>query len=165
MILPAHNFNEQEYLIISKELKKAGVQIFTASDSYSVCIGMNGLKVKNDVSFYNIHESNFNGIIFIGGIGIKDYWNNSFLHSCAQKFVKNKKIVGAICSAPVILAKAGLLKGNAVCYPEDKNELEVAGIKYVNEPVVKNENIITGRDPASASEFTKIFLHELTKES
>lgn len=163
MILPAQDFNEQEYLIISNELKKAGVQIFTASDSHNVCIGMNSLKVKNDVHFYNIHESNFNGIIFIGGTGVKNYWNNSLLHSYAQKFVKNKKIVGAICSSPVILAKAGLLKRNAVCYPEDKNELELAGIKFVNEPVVKNENIITGRDPSAASEFIKVFLYELTK--
>ncbi len=165
LILPAQDFNEQEYLVISNALERAQIKIFIASDANTLCVGSNGMKVKNDVQFYNIHESNFGGIVFIGGKGVKNYWNNPNLHSIAQKFQKNRKTVGAICSAAVILAKAGLLIGNATCYPEDRKEIEKEGIEFKDEAVVKNNKIITGRDPMAAAEFSKVFLYELAKNS
>lgn len=140
------------------------MKVFIASDAHTLCIGSNGLKVKNDVQFYNIHESNFGGIVFIGGNGVKKYWDNSNLHSIAGKFQKNSKAVGAICSAVVILAKAGVLSGNATCYPENRKEIEKEGIEFKDEPVIKNNNIVTGRDPMAAAEFAKIFMYELVKK-
>ena len=164
LILPAEDFNEQEYLIISNALERAQMKVFIASDANTLCIGSNGLKVKNDVQFYNIHESNFGGIVFIGGKGVKNYWDNTNLHLIAQKFQKNRKPVGAICSAAVILAKAGVITGCATCYPENKLEIEKEGIEFKDEPVIKNNNTITGRDPMAAVEFAKVFLYELAKK-
>lgn len=163
LILPAQDFNEQEYLTISNALLKADKKIFIASDSNSLCVGLNGLKVKNDMKFYNIHERNFGGVIFIGGRGIKNYWNDTLLFSIAQKFNKSNKLIGAICSAPIILARAKIITERATCYPDDKNELEREGIEFKNEPVVINNNIITGRDPSASPEFIRTFLYELSK--
>jgi len=165
LILPAQDFNEQEYLIISNSLIKAKKRVFIASDSNSLCIGSENLKVKNDIILYNVHEENFNGIIFVGGKGVRNYWNNKLLHSIAQKFNKSGKIIGAICSAPIILARAGVINKTAVCYPDDRKELEKEGIEYKDEALVIDKNVITGRDPASAPEFISKFLHELSKKS
>jgi protease I len=163
LILPSQNFNEEEYLVTSDSLGKAGIKIFIASDSNFLCVGSNGLKVKNDVQLYNIHESNFAGLILIGGKGMRSYWNNSILHSIVRKFVKSKKPVGAICSAPIILAKAGVLTECSTCYPDDRPELEKMGIGYKDESVVSSKKIITAKDPASTKEFIKTFLYELSK--
>ncbi len=165
LILPASDFNEQEYLIISNSLENSNFKIFIASDSNFLCIGSNGLKVKNDIQLYNVHESNFDGIILIGGKGTRDYWNSQKLHSIVKQFNKSKKPIGAICSAPVILAKAGLISGCATCYPDDKVEFDKEGIEYKNVPVLQNKNIITAQDPASAQEFIKVFLYEMTKRN
>jgi protease I len=164
LVLPALEFNEQEYSVISKELIKADKKIFIASDANSICVGSNGLKVKNDIQLYNIHESNFDGIIFVGGKGILKYWDSKNLHSIIQKFHKQKKIISAICSAVIIIAKAGVVQNYATCFPDNKNELEKEGIEYKDEPVVVFGNIITGRDPLAANEFAKMFLYELTKK-
>jgi protease I len=163
LILAEKNFNEEEYLIIINALERAGVKIFIASDSHSLCVGSQGLKVKNDVHLFNVHECNFNGLILIGGNGMRDYWNNSLVQTIAQKFAKSKKVIGAICSAPIILAKAELLIGCSTCYPEDKPNLEKEGINYKDVPVVVQKNIITAQNPAAAPEFIKTFLYELTK--
>jgi protease I len=163
LILPAQNFNEEEYLVTIDALEKAEIKIFIASDSNFLCIGSNGLKVKNDVQFYNIHESNFGGLILIGGKGMRSYWNDSILHLTVQKFVKSKKPVGAICSAPIILAKAGVLTECSTCYPDDRHELEKLGIGYKNESVVSSKKVITAKDPSSTKEFIKTFLYELSK--
>jgi protease I len=162
LILPAQNFNEEEYLVITNALERAGIKIFIASDSNFLCVGSTGLKVKNDIQFYNIHESNFAGLILIGGTGTREYWNHPILISTIKKFVKNKKTVGAICSAPIILAKAGVITGCATCYPDDKPELAKQGISYKDEPVVSSNKIITARDPSSSSEFIRTFLYELS---
>lgn len=165
IILPAKDFNEQEYLIIYHELQKAGKKIFIASDSHSLYIGSKGLKVKNDVNFYNINENNFVGIIFIGGEGNKSYWNNTHLHSIVNRFYNKNKIIGAICNAPVILAKAGVLTGSAVCFPDNKNELIREGVEFKNESVVISKNILTGRDSASSKEFADLLINKLLRKS
>jgi putative intracellular protease/amidase len=165
LILPAQEFNEQEYSIISKGLAKADKKIFIASDAHSLCLGSGGLKVKNDIRFYNIHENNFGGIIFIGGKGVLKYWNDKNLQLIVQKFHKQKKMIGAICSAVIIIAKAGVVQNYATCFPDNKNELEKEGIEYKDEPVVVSGNILTGRDPLAAYEFTKMFLYEIAKRS
>lgn len=163
LIIPAQNFNQEEYLIITNALDRAGIKIFIASDSNFLCIGSNGMKVKNDVQLYNIHESNFDGLILVGGSGMRNYWNNKAIHSTVQKFAKNKKPIGAICSAPVILAKAGLLFGGATCHADDRRELECEGVDYKDLPVVVQKNIITAQNPNASTEFVKAFLYELAK--
>lgn len=163
IFLPAKDFNEQEYLIISNHLLKSNYKIFIASDSTSVCIGSSGMKVKNDVQLYNVHHENFSGFIIVGGKGTRDYWNNKLLHSIAKKFYESKKIIGAICSAPIILAKAGLLKEKATCFIDDKKELEREGIEYQNSAVFVENKIVTAQNPQASSEFIFTLLSLLTK--
>jgi protease I len=163
VFLPATDFNEEEYLIIKSGLEKAGLKIFIASDSNSLCAGSGGLKVKNDVKLYNLHESNFGGLVLIGGSGVRSYWNNTILHSVAKKFAANRKPVAAICSAPVLLARAGVLNSKATCYPDDKKELEREGIEFIDAPVYSDKNIITAQGPFAAQELVKSFVYELTR--
>jgi len=161
-ILPKKNFNEVEFLTTKRLLEKGGCSIFIASDANSFCEGKNGLKVKNDVSLFNINENNFGGIVFIGGSGVKEYWNNQFLHKITKKFFEKKKITAAICSAPVILAKAGILKNvAATCYPDDKAELIKAGAEFKDENVIVRKNIITAKNAQASEEFAEAILAKL----
>ena len=156
IFLPASNFSEEEYTIISRIFNKAGKQVFITSDSNTVCSSDHGLKVKADTSFYNVNEKNFSAIVLIGGKGSKDYWNNENLHRIVKEFESSGKIVAAICSSPVILARAGLLTNiPATCWLEDKNELIKAGISYMDRSVVIEKNIITADGPRSAVQFAE----------
>ncbi len=154
IILPAENFNEQEFLGTKNTLEKNGVNVFIASDAHSLCSGGSGMKVRADVSFFNIHVSNFDGIVFIGGPGVLNYWDNGFLHNISRKFYEEGKITGAICSSVVILARAGILDGKEVTgFPKDKSELEREGAVYKNADVVVSGKIITAQGPHSAVKF------------
>ena len=154
IILPVKNFNEQEFIITKIVLSRAGFNLFIASDTASLCYGDKKLKVKPDMNFYNISEPNFYGIVFIGGKGAREYWNNKSLHLIINKFNNAGKIVAAICAAPVIIANAGILNNlDAVCVPTAKNELTKTGAVYVDEPVVISKNIITAKDYNAAEEF------------
>lgn len=122
---------------------------------------MNGSKVRNDVQFFNINENSFAAIIIIGGSGIRDYWDNNSLHKIIQKFSTKKRIIAAICAAPVILAKAGILSGKiATCFAENKMELIRLGIEFTDKPVVSEKRIIT----AASANFSLDFVMEIDSE-
>ncbi|MCX7797759.1 MAG: DJ-1/PfpI family protein [Melioribacter sp.] len=110
LILPAKDFNEHEYLIISKALIGAGKKIYIVSDSNFLCVGMDRLRIVKDIHFYNIHETNFSSVIFIGGTGTRKYLDNKLLYSVTQNFNNKKKLIEAIYSAPVILVKACVIE-------------------------------------------------------
>lgn len=156
LILASKDFNEDEYLIVKKTLEKENFKVFIASDAHTLCVGNRGMKVRADVSFFNMRESNFGAIIIIGGNGIKTYWNNLQLHNLINAFANSNKVIAAICSAPVVLAKAGLLEGKeATCYHKDKQDLENNGAIYIDNPVVFKKNIITAQDASSAQDFAQ----------
>jgi len=163
IFLPKKNFNEEEFTIIKKRLLKAEKQVFITSDDHFVCSGSKGMKVKSDTSFYNVNVNNFSSLILIGGSGSRNYWKNELLHRIVRRFYTSKKMIAAICSSPIILAKAGILQNKkATCNSEDKSELSNSGIDYQDKNIVVDENIITADNSLSAIQFTEAILH-LTK--
>lgn len=153
--MPAKDFNSEEFILTNQTFEKNGFKVFISSDAYSLCQGNNGMKVKADVSIFNIHASNFLAVIFIGGDGVRKYWDNKSYYKIANSFAQSGKVVAAICAAPVILQRAGLLNNkNATCYPPDKKELEKDGTKYLDASVVVEGKIITGQSSINTMEFT-----------
>lgn len=162
IFLSARDFNETEYKTVRAALLKEGISIFILSDSSGACVGENGLKVQPDVRLMNARSSNYSALILIGGKGIKAYWTNLLLHKIAAEFSRQKKTLAAICGAPVILAKAGILKGaQAVCFKEHIDELKMEGASVQEAPVVVFGNIITASDDFYASPFAEIIIRAL----
>jgi len=165
IFLPAKDFNEEEYLTVRKLILIAGKNVFITSDDHTSCSGSKGMKVKSDTNFSNVNTNNFAGIVLIGGNGSRNYWNNVELHSIVKSFFNSEKIIAAICSAPVILAKSGILKNkSATCNPDEKMELINSGIDYKDRNVVIDGNVITADGPKSAVQFTEAVLHLLKQK-
>lgn len=163
IFLPKNDFSEEEFIIIRNRLLKAGRQVFITSDDHLVCSGSKGMKVKSDTSLYNVNVNNFVAFILIGGVGGRNYWNNALLHKIIKKFFDAKKVVAAICSSPIILAKSGILQNRkATCFAEDKMELINARIDYQDRNIVVDGNIVTADTSLSALQFVEAVLH-LTK--
>lgn len=163
VFLPKKDFNEEEFTVVKRRLMKSSKQIFITSDDQFSCSGSKGMKVKSDTSFYNVNVNNFEAFILIGGTGSRNYWKSESLYKIIKKFFDSKKVVGAICSSSIILAKAGILQNKkATCYSEDKMELINSGIDYQDKNVVVDGNIVTANDACSALQFAEAVLH-LTK--
>ena len=88
-----------------------------------------------------------------GGMpGANNLRDNEEVIDLVKWFNDNKKIVAAICAAPIVLGKAGIIEGKKVTsYPGFEDEL-VKG-SYLEEHVVVDGNIITSRGPATAMLF------------
>jgi len=160
IFLSANNFSEEEYLIVKRVFLSAGKKIFITSDTSNACTGNSRMKIQADTDFLNVNEKNFAAVVLIGGKGSKDYWDNKQLHNIVNNFIRGGKIVAAICSAPVILARAGILsKIPATCWSEDKNELINLGIEYKDRSINAENSVVTADGPRSAEQFAETVLN------
>ena len=93
------------------------------------------------------------GIVLPGGMpGAATLGECDDLRKLIVRFAEENKPIAAICAAPMVLGKLGLLKGRkATCYPGFENFLE--GAEYTAAMVEKDGNIITGKGPGAAMEF------------
>ena len=86
-------------------------------------------------------------------------------HAVLKAFSKTNergKLVAAICAGPVLLAKAGVLKGRkATCYPGMENEISEGGAAPSKGNVVTDGNVITSRGPGTSAEFALAVLRSL----
>jgi len=164
MVIAFENFRDEELFKPKSILEKNGIGVDIASVKIGTAKGMLGAKVNINLTLDRVDEKEYAGIIFVGGSGSESLFTDTNAIKLAQNFYKNKKLVGAICLAPGILAKSGILKGKkATCYPSASTILKENGAIYTGRDVEVDENIITGNGPESAEKFGNIFLINLKK--
>jgi protease I len=164
MIIALNQFREEELFQPKEILENSGVEVQVASTALSLATGVAGKTYMPQLLLEDIKVSDFDAVIFVGGGGATQYWADPLAHKLARESYESGKIVAAICVAPVVLAKAGILKGKkATVWSSDAGQLLVAGAKYSRENVVKDGNIITASGPFAAREFgeelVKAILH------
>jgi len=61
-----------------------------------------------------INIDNYDAVVFVGGGGATEYFNDSIAHKIVKESIAKGKVLAAICIAPNILANAGVLKGKKI---------------------------------------------------
>ena len=161
-IIPSSNFQDDEFSITKAVLENNGIDVSIASSSLDVAVGMNGLEVKPDSLIEEIELSDYHALIFIGGEGAQEYYQNEEALDLVREAYKNKKYIGAICIAPVILAKAGILRGKfATSSQAGTRQLRRHGAKYRSKDVIVSGKVITAKGPAASKEFANAVVKAL----
>jgi protease I len=169
LVISPKNFQDEEYFVVKEELEKEGIKTMTASSKMGQAIGMNGGVTIVDKKLADIVPESYDGLIFIGGTGTLKYLDNKDSSRIINKALLSQKIIGAICIAPLLLARAGILKGKrATVWASSLNRTAVRGIKeeggiYLDQSVVQDGDIITGNGPSAAIEFAQAIISSLTE--
>lgn len=154
MVIAKSKFRDEEYLEPRKALEDAGAVITVASSTLNLSEGMLGLTVKPDVLIGDVKEEDFDGIVFVGGGGAKEYFDSPVAHALAKAFFEHGKLTSAICIAPATLANAGLLKGKkATAFPSSLPILKAKGAVLSGDNAVVDGNIVTAVGPEAAKKF------------
>lgn len=154
IIVAPVNYNGTEFNQVKEILTKANFEIEVASKGVSQAKSMSGETTQIDIYISDINYIEYDAIVFIGGPGAHDYFNDNTATSLAKNFYNAGKLTTAICSAPAILANAGILNGKkATCYPDYENYLTSNGATYTKEDVTVDGIIITGNGPDSSRAF------------
>ena len=154
MVIAPENFRDEELFETKEVLEAVGLSTIIASKHVGVCTGKLGEKANAEISLSDVKASDYEAIIFVGGMGSEVYFKDPVAHDLAWELYADEKIVSAICIAPVILANAGLLKGRkATVFQDGAETLKSNGADYTGDPVTIDGTIITGNGPASSKEF------------
>ncbi|RLG13099.1 DJ-1 family protein [Candidatus Pacearchaeota archaeon] len=166
MIIAHKDFRDEELLIPKKMFEENGYKVVIASSSLEIAEGMLGAKVKPDILIEDVKINDYKAIVFVGGVGAREYFHNPDALRIVKEAVKEKKVLGAICLAPRILAEAGVLKGKkATVWRSEGKFLETKGAIYTGNPVEVDGKIVTGAGPFAAKEFAKKILKLLEKNN
>jgi protease I len=160
MIIAFRDFRDQEYFVPRKIFEDSKVEVKTASDKKGRAIGADGGDVEVDYLIPEVSVDEFDAIVFVGGPGALQHLDNENSYKLAKEAVEKGKILGAICISPVILAKAGILKGKKATVWTDftKSQAKILkenGAIFEEKDVVVDERIVTGNGPQAAEKFAK----------
>lgn len=153
LVIAFHNFRDEEYLEPKKVLEEAGFLTVAAADQRGVASGKLGLKVPVNLILEELNPDDYAAVLFVGGPGAANYYDNPIAHRLARTALEAGKIVGAICGAPPILARAGILQGKKATMFTDNGEIAKGGGTFTGNGVEIDGKIITATGPQTAKEW------------
>ena len=153
-IFLANGFEEIEALTVVDPLRRAQIEISTVSISDSLEVtGSHNITVKADKLFGDVNFDEIDMIILPGGMpGTNNLFNCEPLREKITKFNNSGKLLSAICAAPTVYGRMGLLDGKkACCYPGC--EVNLNGADVQTSEVTVDDNFITSRGMGTAIPF------------
>ena len=162
MVPLADGFEEIEAFTVVDVLRRAGLEVETVGVIGSIIKGSNGVRLMADKRFMEINPESYDAIVLPGGPGYKTLARTGKLIEMLKDFNARKKVIGAICAAPLVLAQAGLLdEKRATIYPGLERQISYPR----GNKVVIDENIITSQGPGTAMDFALALVKKLCGES
>lgn len=159
----AEGFEEIEAVTVIDTLRRAEVDVRMISITGKKAVtGAHRITVSADEIFEKADNVGVDMIVLPGGMpGTRYLEEHKGLREVIMSFDEKKKPIAAICAAPSIIGKMGLLsKKKAVCYPGFEDTLK--GAEVCGEPVVKDGNFITSKGPGTAMYFALKLVEVLT---
>lgn len=160
--LLATGFEEIEALTVIDILRRAEIEVKTVSvTGEKTVVGGHNIPVVADVL---IDAACVSDMLFLpGGMpGVTNLEENSKVKELILKYKNENKYLSAICAAPSIYGKMGLLGGKkATCYPGFEKYLE--GAILSSDKVVRDENFITSKGAGTAADLA-FYIIELLKD-
>lgn len=152
-ILLADGFEEIEALTPLDVLRRAGLDVKTVAIGSKIAVGSHGIPVICDMEADEVDPSSLSLVIFPGGMpGSLNLDASPYTDKLIDAVLKNGGRLAAICAAPLVLGRRGLLEGKeAICYPGFEGELSGAIIS--EKSVVTDGNITTAKGMGVALPF------------
>jgi protease I len=163
-ILAEQDFEDSELTEPLKAMKEAGAQVFVVgSGSQPSYKGKRGrATIKVDIDADKVRAEDFDAIIIPGGYAP----DKMRLHQPMVDLVKRVhdlgKVIAAICHGPQLLISADVVRGRRVTsWPSVAIDLKNAGANWVDEPIVRDGNLITSRKPSDLTVFNRAIIQAL----
>lgn len=161
----ADGFEDIEGLTVVDLMRRAGIEAVTVSikDSREVATS-HGVHLLTDAVFKETDFSDADMLVLPGGMrGTLHLGEYRLLTDLLTRFYEKGKRVAAICAAPSVLGKLGILKGRrATCYPGFEEQL--TGAEVCKDPVVVDGNVTTSRGMGTAIDFGLCLIAQLLGE-
>lgn len=151
----AQGCEELEAITIIDLLRRADITVVTAGLTDEPVVASHGVTIVPDTTLDKALSDVFDMVVLPGGLPGADNLNSDErLHELLKKMAGSGKFLGAVCAAPIVLARAGVLNGKkATSYPGFLDKMAVPGMTYTGSAVERDGAIVTGRGPGTAMDF------------
>lgn len=153
-MMVANGYEEVEMLAAVDLLRRAGLTCDIISvTGQKELTSSHKVTVIADLLFEDADFDSYDALAIPGGMpGTINLGAHEGVYTQLKRACAEGKLIAAICAAPTVFAKLGLLEGKkAICYPDMEDEL--AGAVVTHEPAVRDGNIITSRGMGTAIDF------------
>ena len=166
LVIAPKDFRDEELFVTQTELERCGLTTTIASSILGECEGSKGGKAIATIALSQINTDDYSTVVFIGGFGSRIFFDDASAIELAKNMHAAGNTVAAICVAPVILAKAGLLNHRkATVFSSEIETLESLGAHYTGMDVTVDGNIVTAYGPQSALRFAKRIAEQLKQKT
>ena len=149
----ANGFEEIEALCPLDLCRRAGIEAKTVSiTNENAVTGSHGITVLCDLTA-NDDLGDFDMMVLPGGMpGTTNLGESTLVEKCLLTALEKDAYIAAICAAPMILGKRGLLRGKeAICFPGFEKYLDGAHIS--DKKVVLDGKVLTGAGMGVSHDF------------
>lgn len=154
---------EMEAVTIIDVLRRGGIEVVTASLDAHPVRASRGVVLVADAVLADVIPSEFDMVIIPGGMGGTEALmaRQDFL-DFLQRMNRAGRLIGAICAAPLILGRLGLLDGmKFTAYPGVIDAETVPSASYTGNAVESDNLVLTSRGPGTALDFALAVLERL----
>jgi len=163
-LLAEDGFEDSELIEPLRAIKDAGaVAVIVGSGSQKSYRGKRGRStVTVNATADKVNAEDFDAIIIPGGYAPDKMRLHQPMIDLVKKAYDMGKVIAAICHGPQILISADIVRGHRVTsWPSLEVDLRNAGANWINEPMVRDGNLITSRKPADLPRFNKAIIEAL----
>ena len=150
----ADGFEETEAIAPIDILRRAGIHVCTVGVGGNVIRGSHNIYVNADINLENFEfNEGIEGVILPGGMpGVKNLYAEERVLEAVRRCHDSDLYVCAICAAPMIPGKLGILRGKkATCFPGFEGDLE--GAYVTGDHVAVDGKTVTAKGAGCALEF------------
>jgi protein DJ-1 len=162
-VLVADGSEEMEVVITVDVLRRAGIGVFLAGvgEETRMVTASRGVRLAPDGAWDPAEAPRFDALVIPGGIGgTQAMRQDESVKQAVREFMLAGKTVAALCAGPTVLHEAGVLAGKTfTSHPNSREEL-TAGT-WVDQPVVRDGNLITSQAPGTAFAFALALIEML----
>jgi len=166
-MLLCEGFEESEAIITADILSRGKVDVeFVSPYGTDTVVGSHGFVISvnrkfSDIDKYDTAFGDADAVVLPGGKkGTQNLGESGAVLGMVKDYFEKGKTVAAVCAAPTVLGKAGILKGlKATCYPGFEGGL--IGAKSMETPSCTDKNVVTGKSMGCSIDFALALLKEL----
>ncbi|MCL2003359.1 MAG: DJ-1/PfpI family protein [Oscillospiraceae bacterium] len=151
----ADGISETEAVAAIECLRRAGLTVQAVGVTGTTVTSARGIKLLADIPLEDVPDGPHELLVLPGGyLGAKNLAASERVMALVRSAVESNAPVGAICAAPAMLAKLGLLRGRTItCYPTEAENARQGGAYVLDRPWVREGNLLTGQGPGSSFAF------------
>ena len=144
LIITGQGVQDQEFFYPYYRLQEAGYEVDVAIAEMEVVKGYFGIKIPSNRHISAVKVEEYEILILPGGVKAMEHMRqDQRILNFIERFYKEGKVIGCICSAAQLLISAGLVRGHLISgYYAMKDDIINAGGIYVD-GVVRDSGIVT----------------------